>query len=407
MNKKTKHIKDLVVLFFSVLSIYTFFFAIQEYKSGHYGFSGLVSETHAATYYDFHGQAWSDTIGWLSFNCAEGGPTNNNICATSNYKVSTDAIGNISGYAWSDSVGWISFNATSGCPNSPCAAVLNAGNVTGWARVLSPILATPPASGSQDPNPGRGGWDGWIELSGTNSNVTRSGNDLAGAAWGDLNLGWVSFNCSNGGSGNINICGTSNYKVYLTSTTIPDPTLSWNPPSHYFVGNSPVFSWTATNVNTCTASGSWSGAKAISGTETLGAYGSTGTYNYTLKCDDTVYNTTTGNITRQIDVTDGICNGAETATSTPYDCTSIVNKFEANPKVVKPGKSSKLSWNITAGQTCKVYTPTNVILSNITDGNQTGFVNVSNVTVKTTYRLSCLGGVDRYTTVSPYLLYEY
>lgn len=38
---------------------------------------------------DFDGYAWgSDTVGWISFNCASGGPTGNNICATSNYKVS-------------------------------------------------------------------------------------------------------------------------------------------------------------------------------------------------------------------------------------------------------------------------------------------------------------------------------
>lgn len=36
----------------------------------------------------FNGWAWaSDTIGWLSFNCATGGPSGNNICATSNYAV--------------------------------------------------------------------------------------------------------------------------------------------------------------------------------------------------------------------------------------------------------------------------------------------------------------------------------
>lgn len=35
------------------------------------------------------GYAWSDSTvgGWISFNCATGGPTANNICATSNYAV--------------------------------------------------------------------------------------------------------------------------------------------------------------------------------------------------------------------------------------------------------------------------------------------------------------------------------
>jgi hypothetical protein len=37
---------------------------------------------------DVTGNAWSsDVVGWISFNCAAGGPSQNNICATSNYKV--------------------------------------------------------------------------------------------------------------------------------------------------------------------------------------------------------------------------------------------------------------------------------------------------------------------------------
>jgi len=33
------------------------------------------------------GYAWSDNIGWISFNCQDGGPVQNDICSTSDYGV--------------------------------------------------------------------------------------------------------------------------------------------------------------------------------------------------------------------------------------------------------------------------------------------------------------------------------
>jgi hypothetical protein len=60
------------------------------------GWDGCISLSGSSPAYGvtlssgaFNGYAWgSDVVGWLSFNCATGGPTGNNICATSNYKVS-------------------------------------------------------------------------------------------------------------------------------------------------------------------------------------------------------------------------------------------------------------------------------------------------------------------------------
>src|SRR5680860_693470 len=36
---------------------------------------------------EFDGYAWSDQIGWISFNCKTGGDNQSDICSTSNYKV--------------------------------------------------------------------------------------------------------------------------------------------------------------------------------------------------------------------------------------------------------------------------------------------------------------------------------
>src|SRR3989344_813765 len=50
------------------------------------------------------GWAWNDTIGWISFNCADRG-----VCGTANYFVRVSGE-EFSGWAWNDAIGWISFN---------------------------------------------------------------------------------------------------------------------------------------------------------------------------------------------------------------------------------------------------------------------------------------------------------
>ena len=387
-----RNIKDIVIISVSLVLVVILITISTSLPKIKFSF---LKEAGSATYYDLHGQAWSDTVGWFSVNCQEGGPTGNNICATSNYKVSTDATGILTGYAWSDNVGWITFSEDTGCPSAPCRGQLNAGGLTGWARVLSPFVPT-------DPHPDRGGWDGWIDL----SQVTRSGNDLRGAAWGDINLGWLSMNCIDGGPTNNNICGTSNYKVYLSPNIIPDPTLTLNIPSHAYVGDAPTFTWTASNVDTCAASGGWSGARPVTGAETVSAYVAQGTYVYQMDCHNDTYNLDVS-ATRSVDVTNGICDTGETVPGDPYDCTSKINRFESNPKIVKEGGSSRLEWTIEGAQSCRLYSPTNVVLQNIPNGNSSGTYPLTNVVKKDTYRISCLGNVNIYATVSVYLLYEY
>jgi len=152
------------------------------------------------------GFAWSENIGWISFNNASGG-------GAINYGVNiSPSTGIFSGYAWSDNIGWISFNSSdlTGCPSGTCQAQLDLqnGQVSGWARVL--------ASG--------GGWEGWIKLAGDglnwNSQQGRcTGNNnydndnqcnwgvkidtgtgaFQGYAWSDMVAGWISFSGSNYG----------------------------------------------------------------------------------------------------------------------------------------------------------------------------------------------------------------
>src|SRR3989344_6655568 len=68
------------------------------------GFS--IDPVRAAAGDDVNGYAWSDNIGWISFNDG-----NVNI---------DEATGAFFGSAWSDAVGWINFASdASGAPESP------------------------------------------------------------------------------------------------------------------------------------------------------------------------------------------------------------------------------------------------------------------------------------------------
>jgi len=164
-----------------------------------------MKETQAGTEHNLSGWAWSENVGWISFNCL-----NQNSCVKVNYGVNLDPQTKVfSGYAWSENVGWITFNESelSGCPQAPCRAWLGQDNkVYGWARALA-------GKSTQS-----GGWDGWIKLNGTNYGITfnPSTGEFEGwaAGWDDTKeeavIGWISFNCKN-----QNSCSSSNYKVYL------------------------------------------------------------------------------------------------------------------------------------------------------------------------------------------------
>jgi len=156
------------------------------------------------------GWAWSETIGWISFNCTDRG-----VCPSSNYGVNIDsATGNFSGYAWSENIGWINFSPSGPYPEAPNYSVKynsETGKVTGWARAVGY----------------GGGWDGWIlfgkDAGGWTNQVTiESGTgEFHGWAWGSDVVGWISFNCDERG-----VCGSSNYKV-LADIGFP-PSVSCN-----------------------------------------------------------------------------------------------------------------------------------------------------------------------------------
>ncbi len=174
------------------------------------------------------GFAWSDNVGWISFNNTSGGGANNyGVNITDN-----GSTGTLSGYAWSNNAGWISFNSADlvGCPTAPCLAVVSktTGQVSGWAKFLT--------TGD------------WIRLrnNGCNVAINKGTGDFYGWAWGGETGGWISFNCNQAETGNI--CPSTNYKVATSFDMNIKPTVTLgsapNPVGNNFCSNPAYsFSW--------------------------------------------------------------------------------------------------------------------------------------------------------------------
>ena len=167
------------------------------------------------------GWAWSSNVGWISFNS-----TNPPATAVS-FGVNIGTDGNMIGHAWSSNIGWIDFDPVGPYPQVPnySARVDILGNlancgqrglICGWVRACSVFQSG--CSGVL--NPDRGGWDGWILLGPNLRDGVQHGVRLErqggisvfrGYAWGGEPVGWISFNCADGGN-----CALNPYRVETT-----------------------------------------------------------------------------------------------------------------------------------------------------------------------------------------------
>lgn len=81
-----------------------------------------------------------------------------------------------------------------------------------------------------------------------------------------------------------NAAGSDTKSATLTVIAIPVVTISISPAS-ITTGSSATIAWSATNSPTsCTAGGTWTGTKAVSGTQTTGTMPTAGSYIYSLSC---------------------------------------------------------------------------------------------------------------------------
>jgi hypothetical protein len=173
-----------IVLILAIMSLVSFFY--------------YTNTANASATDNVSGFAWSDNIGWISFNSTDVG-------SAVPYGVDIDIdTGNFSGYAWSDNIGWITFNAgeLTNCPSGSCAPTADwtTGEITGWARACAGAV---PADCSNSATSRADGWDGWISLSGVATDGSPYGamvstvtGDFSGFAWGGTVTGWVSMSGS-------------------------------------------------------------------------------------------------------------------------------------------------------------------------------------------------------------------
>ena len=371
---KTKHILSIGVIALSVLII---------------GLTIVKAQTTGTN--TLNGWAWSSNIGWISFNSADngagGGP----------YSVSVDSSGNFSGYAWSPNIGWVSFNSSdlSGCSGAFGAHVsTTTGSVTGWARAIAGVGRTD-------------GWDGCIELSGTNHTTGDStGNNgvtyipstgsFTGFAWGSNVVGWLNLtgvtclnNCSdnnnnNGGTVSLGACSTS---YNSTSNTI-----TWT--ANVISGSSP-YAYT------------WNG---VIGNSSITTPASQGTNSITLVVTDN--NSSSGSFICSTSVSGG--NQNNTSSLNLYIGTNINSTNKNLP--IPQGNTFVLNWNISpdlAASTCSVSTSpstTWIGSSGTWDDAVKSATNLSNITTTGKgiglYRLymSCADSTNHGTTTESVVL---
>ncbi len=110
-------------------------------------------------------------------------------------------------------------------------------------------------------------------------------------------------------------------------------------PTVIVAGQAAALTWSSSNADSCTASGSWSGSEPLVGnavsTGTLTAPGNTPTnYSYTLLC--------TG--------AGGSASGTASVTVNPAP--AAVTSFAASPTVITSGQSTSFTWATTAATSC-------------------------------------------------------
>jgi hypothetical protein len=236
----------------------TYYYRAKAHNSGGWGCGS--EKSFKVKQPNLYGWAWSERIGWISFNYKNCDTDNNGyidsgICGGDNtttpvkpygvylppyddngYKPGESYYhGDFSCYAWSDKIGWIRFDppdtadATTTCTKSP--SYLSNWEAFGLIRACAGAANSDCTGGA---NPAAGGWDGWTCLLSTSppfyevnyGQISGKPNEFGGWAWGgggtsnqNAVVGWISWNCADGGyneetGAHYNVCSASDYKVY-------------------------------------------------------------------------------------------------------------------------------------------------------------------------------------------------
>lgn len=184
--------------------------------------------------------------------------------------------------------------------------------------------------------------------------------------WGNVGYLYDAFNNLRNRTGAGPLSYAYDASNRLSSITVPPlPTLTLSAsPTTITSGSSTTLTWSSTNTFGCTASGGWSGSKAVSGSQGVAP---TSTSTYALSCTGPG-----GSVSQQVSVT---------VAANPPTLT-----LRANPVNIASGGSSTLTWSSTNASAC--------IASGAWSGARatSGSVTVSPVIVRTfTYTLTCTG----------------
>lgn len=141
--------------------------------------------------------------------------------------------------------------------------------------------------------------------------------------------------------------GLATASILISVEQIPLPQISLTAnPTTITRGDSSLISWTTSNADKCTASGGWSGNFSTSGSLSVSPINYT---SYTLSCSNSLYK-----ISRSVSIT--VTN---TTSQNYYNNSTGSNQtgaiditMVADPSIIRPGLSSKLSWGVVNASNC-------------------------------------------------------
>jgi hypothetical protein len=168
---------------------------------------------------------------------------------------------------------------------------------------------------------------------------TNAASCTASGAWssGQLTAGTLSVTPSTAGNATYtlvcqNAAGvTATGSATLAVDAAAAVSLSVSPTT-LTLGAAATLTWSTTNASNCAASGAWSGATSLSGTQSV-TPSSSGTVTYTLSCNNAAGTTVTEN------------------SSVAVEAPATISIF-TSPSSITLGASSLLSWSVTNGSNC-------------------------------------------------------
>ena len=248
--------------------------------------------------------------------------------------VSTNATACTASGAWSGSKA-TSGSQSSGALKANATYVLTCTGAGGSATQTATISVTAPAptvSLFATPSTVKSGAASMLTWSSTNATTCTASGGWSGSKSisGSQSSGSLTVNTTY----SLTCVGTSGSATQsaTVSVTAPAPTVTLTAsPSTVARGNASVLSWSSTNATSCTASGAWSGGKAVSGSQSTG--------------------TVTANETYGLSCTGNGGSAAQSATVSVTSPTPTVT-FAASPSTVSSGGSSTLTWSATNATSC-------------------------------------------------------